>query len=341
MDSLPADKVLYFDHGYYIVTSTVNVPKNIKITGEIWPLIMAKGSFFNDQSKPQPVFSVGKAGESGAVEISELMFETMGPAAGAIMLQWNLNGAQGANGLWDTHIRVGGSAGTQLQSDKCSKAPEASHANVNTACIGAYMLFHSSQQASVYMENTWFWVSDHELDLADHRQIDIYNGRGVLIESQNPVWMYGTASEHSVLYQYQLTKAKNVFMGFIQSESAYYQSNPQAPAPFTVRAATDPTFSGNNAQLNKGWGLRIVDSSDIAVYGAGLYSFFENYGQTCVNAQNCQTNMISYEGANNNVVLYGISTKAAVNMVSVNGKGVALDQDNRSNFCATLALFSP
>lgn len=36
---------------------------------------------------------------------------------------------------------------------------------------------------------------------------------------------------------------------------------------------------------------------------------------------------------------YGLSTKAAKNMVTVNGQSAALDGDNRNNFCATLALF--
>lgn len=26
-----------------------------------------------------------------------------------------------------------------------------------------------------------------------------------------------------------------------------------------------------------GWGLRVLDSQDLHVYGAGLYSFFNNY----------------------------------------------------------------
>jgi hypothetical protein len=40
------------------------------------------------------------------------------------------------------------------------------------------------------------------------------------------------------------------------------------------------------------------------------------------------------------IYLYGLSTKAATNMVSVNGASGALDSDNRNNFCATVALFS-
>jgi hypothetical protein len=41
-----------------------------------------------------------------------------------------------------------------------------------------------------------------------------------------------------------------------------------------------------------------------------------------------------------NVFLYGLSTKAAKNMVTLGGKSAALDSDNRNNFCATVALFN-
>ncbi len=45
-DKAKPDQIVYFDHGAYLITSTVNVPKNTKITGEIWPLIMASGPAF-------------------------------------------------------------------------------------------------------------------------------------------------------------------------------------------------------------------------------------------------------------------------------------------------------
>jgi glucan 1,3-beta-glucosidase len=80
-------------------------------------------------------------------------------------------------------------------------------------------LIHIKAGASAYLENTWFWVSDHELDLADHSQINIYNGRGVLVEGDGPVWMYGTSSEHNQLYNYQVVNAQNVYMALIQTET--------------------------------------------------------------------------------------------------------------------------
>jgi len=343
MNAVTSNQVLYFDHGAYLITSTINVPANIKITGEIWPLIMGSGSFFADQNNPQPVFRVGNKGQSGAVEMSDIIFEVKGAAPGAVMVEWNLASAQGASGLWDVHFRIGGTAGTGLQSDTCSKNPGVTH-SANPDCYGAFMLFHAtSTSTNVYLENTWGWVADHELDLPDHNQIDIYNGRGILIES-NTAWFWGTSYEHSVLYNYQLLNAENIFMGHIQSETPYWQSNPSALVPFTMQqnAFQDPNFSTCSSQnlrapCDKSWGLRVVASNNILIYGTGLYSFFENYDQDCVASNNCQENMISVQSGSKNVHLYGVSTKASINMVTLNGRAAGQDAGNRNNFCGTLA----
>ena len=341
-DAATADNVVYFDHGAYVITSTVNVPKNIRITGEIWPLIMAGGDkFFKDQANPKPVFKVGNAGDSGAVEISDLIFETLGPQPGAILMEWNLGQtSQGSSGLWDVHFRIGGSAGTKLQSNTCSKTP-AQTTPANPDCIAAFLLLHVTATGAVYVENCWFWVADHELDLADHNQINIYNGRGVLIESKpGPVWLWGTSSEHNVLYNYQVNNAANVFMGLIQTETPYFQSNPDASVPFTVNAAfSDPDLTQGESLAKKAWGVRVKGSSDVFIYGAGLYSFFDNYNQDCLATENCQDNMLSIESSTNVQVL-ALSTKAAVNMVTVEGQSAALDKDNRNNFCAAIAVFA-
>ncbi|RDW83246.1 glycoside hydrolase family 55 protein [Coleophoma crateriformis] len=342
-DKATNGSIVYFDHGAYLVTSTVKVPKDIKITGEMWPLIMAGGSTsFSDQANPKAVFQVGQPGDTGSVEMSDLVFETVGPQPGAILMEWNVKEAsQGSAGMWDVHFRIGGSAGTQLQSDKCAKNPNVTAA-ANPSCEGAFMLLHVTNQSSIYLENNWFWVSDHELDLTDHNQINIFNGRGVLIASEaGPVWMYGTSSEHSVLYNYQISNAANVYMALIQTETPYYQSNPGATTPFTVNAAyNDPDFSKcTGTGCDKAWGLRIVGSKDVFVYGAGLYSFFDNYDQTCLETESCQENIMSIENSGS-VYMFGLSTKASVNMLTVDGKSAALDSDNRNNFCATLAFFA-
>ncbi|OAX78460.1 hypothetical protein ACJ72_07232 [Emergomyces africanus] len=342
LDNAKEGQIVYFDHGAYVITSTIKVPKDIKITGEIWPLLMASGPNFSDESKPIPMLQVGQPGDKGTVEISDLMLETKGPAPGAILVEWNVAEAtQGSVGMWDVHLRIGGSAGTELQSDHCAKTPN-STTTPDPKCVGAFMLMHITKQASGYFENTWLWVSDHELDLPDHGQINIYNGRGLLIESTGPVWLYGSASEHSQLYQYSIVDAKNVFMALIQVETPYYQANPNALTPFKPNEAFhDPDFSNCKTDAcKKAWGLRILRSSDVYLYGGGLYSFFENYNQDCLATESCQENMIEVDCSP--VYLYGISTKASTNMITRKGDGnqaLVKQIENRNNFCSTLAIF--
>lgn len=114
--------------------------------------------------------------------------------------------------MWDSHFRVGGAIGSNLQLHNCPKLvgfiPE---------CMAASLILHLTQTSSGYFENVWAWVADHDIDVSlfgatdsSASQVSIYSGRGILIESQGPTWLYGTASEHSILYQYQLLNANNV-----------------------------------------------------------------------------------------------------------------------------------
>ncbi|KAF2469872.1 pectin lyase-like protein [Lindgomyces ingoldianus] len=344
IDSFQEGQVLYADHGAYLIQKTITIPaeKNIKMVGEIWPLFMATGEFFSNMDDPKPAFQVGKqSGDKGTFEMSDCIITTKGPAPGAILMEWNIAADKaGTAGLWDTHFRVGGFAGTDLQSSNCKKNPTAQH-EADPKCIGSFMQLHVTKSSNGYFENVWLWTADHELDQSDHSQIDIYNGRGMLVESQGPVWLWGTASEHSQLSQYQFQGAKDVFYGAIQTETPYYQPNPAATAPFKTNSKYfDPDFSKCTTDgCKSAWAVRVLDSSSIWGYGSGTYSFFSNYDQVCVTNQNCQENIIQVDNSTN-VNMFGISTKASVNMITQNGQGVAKDKDNRSNFCATLAIFA-
>ena len=333
-------KIIYFPAGFYVVTSTIYVPPGTRIIGEAWPVIAASGAFFQDESNPVPMLQVGKAGEQGLVEISDIIFATQGQAPGAILVEWNIrdpDGNQGAAGMWDAHFRIGGALGTKLDSTNCQKFT-ASTSN----CKASYLALHLTPSSSAYLENVWVWTSDHDLDNG-HSQISIFNARGVLIESTNgPVWMYGTASEHHTLYQYNLVNTKNVVMGLIQTETPYYQSAPPAPSPFTVNSnLNDPDFSRCGASLPcaMAWGLRVKGSSDVFVYGAGLYNFFQNYDQGCLTGENCQEAMVEVDGQSNGVHVYNLNTKASTKMVTVDEVGVVYQADNRNTFCSTITGF--
>lgn len=222
-NSLNENQVAYLDHGAYVVTSTIVVPPNIRIMGEAWPYIMvsAEQGNFADPTNPQPVFQVGTSGQTGFLEMQDIIFECLGPTPGAIVVEWNLlQNSPASAGMWDVHWRIGGSAGTQLESNICSKDPSVQITTPNPSCYGAFLLMHITPSAGMYMENNWGWVADHELDMTDYNQLNIWNGRGLLVESVSPTWIVGGSFEHSQLYNYQMANAKNLYMSHIQSETA-------------------------------------------------------------------------------------------------------------------------
>jgi glucan 1,3-beta-glucosidase len=336
-----ANKIVFFDAGTYVVTGTIYVPAGSRIVGEAYPVILSSGAYFADMANPKPVVQIGKPGELGLVEWSDMIVSTRGAQAGATLIEWNLASAGTPSGMWDVHTRVGGFAGSDLQVGQCPKTPTTvvTSANLAENCIAAFMSMHITASASgLYMENVWLWVADHDVEDPALTQITIYAGRGLLIESTaGNIWLYGTAVEHHVLYEYQLAGTSAVVMGQIQTETAYYQPNPDATIPFPALAAyQDPVLVAGAS----GWGLRIVDSSAVLVYGVGLYSFFSNNNVTCSNQGNgeaCQSRIFSVEDSS--VSVYNLNTVGTTNMITLNGADVAVYSDNLDGFVDSIALF--
>lgn len=327
--------IVYFPAGSYIVTSTVTVPKGSILVGELWSQIMGSGAAFSDINKPTAIVKVGEEGDVGSVEITDLMITVQGATAGAVLMEWNIRGEKpGDAAMWDTHFRVGGAAGSQLQVQDCPKLT----GSVNPKCIAASMLMHVKTGSSGYFENIWAWVADHDLDILEQTQIDIYTARGILIEGDGPHWLYGTASEHCVLYQYSLQNASNVFMGMIQTESPYFQETPKAPEPFTSvlgQFTGDPDFKDcdpNDRRCAFSWGVLINKSKDIFVYGAGLYSWFQEYEQTCLETMDCQKKMVQILESTA-IWVYNMATVGVLEMLS--GPTVIEAEPNRNSYAST------
>lgn len=185
----------------------------------------------------------------------------------------------------------------------------------------------------------WFIKLFHSLTISVFPRI-----RGALIESSDgPVWMYGTAFEHSGLFDYQFAHAKNVYAGHIQHETAYYQGNPDAVVPFTPQTAfTDPPFTDCAANVTncvRTWGLRLVNASSVFIYGIGLYNFFDNWDTAaCLPTESCQEHMVDVENCTD-VYLWALSTKGSQYLVSYQGQDVVPYGVNQANFCDTIALF--
>lgn len=174
--------VVHIDSGTYKITTTLFIPPGARIVGEGYPIIMSSGGFFNDMNNPKPVVKVGNPGQSGQVELTDFIVSTQGRQAGAVGIEWNLATPGTPSGMWDVHVRIGGFAGSNLQVSQCPKTP--GNPAINQNCIAAYMLMHVTPSATgLYMENTWLWTADHDIDSQANTQITIYSGRGLFIES--------------------------------------------------------------------------------------------------------------------------------------------------------------
>lgn len=335
-------KIIFVDAGTYILTGTVSVPSGTRLVGETWSQFAAKGSYFGDASNPKVMLRVGEKGEFGSVEMQDLLFTTQGATPGAILVEWNIKASnQGSAGLWDCHVRIGGATGTELTPAECPALP----GGVTPGCQAASAMMHVTKGASGYFENMWLWVADHMIDDPllddnnnDMEQVTIYVARGILIESQDATWLYGTASEHATYYQYNFHNARNIFAGMVQTESPYYQPVPAAPLPFSVEAgvmAGDPNYSncmsgsggGDFDGCDSSWAVIIEGSQDIFVAGAGLYSWFDSYTQDCIDSHECQKALVLLKNNYLNVRLQHLITIGAKYMVVSEGNGV-LATDN-------------
>ena len=140
-------------------------------------------------------------------------------------------------------------------------------------------------------------LTDHDLDnqtnayayenaagipLNIETQVNIYAGRGLLIKSKGPTWLWGTSVEHAKLYNYSLSTANNIFLGHMQTETPYYQLQVNVLVLAYLEGqggfVNDPTFTDCNDNSNyiASWALRIINSTNLFIYSAGLYSFFDN-----------------------------------------------------------------
>ncbi|KAJ8125730.1 hypothetical protein O1611_g7907 [Lasiodiplodia mahajangana] len=200
----------------------------------------------------------------------------------------------------------------------------------------------------------WLWTADHDIDDNNITQISVYVARGMLIESVKPLWLYGTASEHSVFYQYEFYQAQNVLAAMIQTESPYYQPNPLPPTPFTDAVGvfpSDPDYDcpdGKQEGCDASWAVRMVSSSNITVAGAGLYSWFQTYAQTCVDTQNCQLSLVQMQDNSGDIHFWNLITIGALNMISSDARDshIEISALNYTNvdyhpFWSQLSLFEP
>ena len=112
--------------------------------------------------------------------------------------------------------------------------------------------------------------------------------------------------------------------------------------PYGSSAAySDPTYSSGDSA----WGLRVLNSKNVMIYGGGLYSFFRNYDVSCSSPdaangnRNCQQRIFSIEGASS-VQAFALSEVGVQSMITVDGVDKALWSDNLSVYPNTIGWVS-
>ncbi|KAJ6789224.1 hypothetical protein PWT90_05834 [Aphanocladium album] len=359
LDERQPGDITYFPAGIYQVKGTVKVPPNTIIVGSSWSQIQGTGSYFEDENSPKVMVRVGKPGDWGIIEISDMIFTVKGPTAGCILMEWNIRQiTQGNVAMWDSHFRVGGAEGSDLQVAECP----AKASSVDKKCKAASMILHMTPNSSGYFDNVWVWTADHDLDNPANAetyetddgiprntktQVSVYSARGVLVESKGPTWFYGTASEHNQMYQYQLQGASNIFFGHMQTETPYYQPNPTATGPYLPgNFRSDPTFLNckeGDKSCQTSWALRILHSKDVVIYGGGFYSFFQDNDLGCTEKEDCQKSMIE-TSYSDGIWIYNIFTKGNQEIVTPAGnhfKTLEFDDSTRNGYTSEIAAWLP
>ncbi|KAF4286853.1 hypothetical protein CNMCM8689_001585 [Aspergillus fumigatus] len=325
-------KVIYFPAGTYIVTDTIFVPANIRIVGDPYAsAISASGSKFTDINAVRPMIRFGYPGDIGVLHVSDMMFTVADVLPGCQVVEVNIAGnSQGDVGFWNTHFRIGGAAGSLVET-KCQGSP--------ADCKAAWGLLRLTSTSSAYIENMWGWTADHDLD--GSRPQTIATGRGLLVEANKATWLVGTGFEHNTLYQYNFQQARNVFSALQQSESPYWQGpgNLLAPAPWDQNLiASDPDYSecaANDATCRMALFELIRSSSNLFLYGGCNWVFFNNK-QSCQG--DCQQNAIRIMDSSS-LYLYGTNTKSTTNMVLNGNTPIAKQSDNAGGWGGVIAAY--
>ncbi|KAL2807684.1 pectin lyase fold/virulence factor [Aspergillus granulosus] len=327
--------LIYFPAGTYMVTDTIFVPAGKRIIGDPYAsTISGLGSKFQDPAAVRPMVKFGYPGDVGVAQVSDMVFTVGDILPGCKIVEVNIAGATpGDVGFWNTHIRIGGAAGSRVES-QCTTSPD--------QCKAAWAALHLTSTSSAYIENMWGWTADHDLDGTNPQTIS--TGRGLLVEATAATWLVGTGFEHHTLYQYNFDAAHNVLSTMQQSETPYWQGpgNLLAPAPWQDNVApTDPDFSqcaADDALCRMALFERIHASSNLFLYGGCNWVFFNNNLNCNTTSGKCQKNAVQVLDSTA-IYLYGTNTKSTINMVLDNNTAIATENGNAGGWGGVIAAY--
>lgn len=85
-----------------------------------------------------------------------MLFTVADVLPGTILIEVNMAGeSPAAVSFHNTHVRIGGAADSRLESACQDEA---------LPCKAAFMALHLRETSSTYIEGSWLWTADHDLD---------------------------------------------------------------------------------------------------------------------------------------------------------------------------------
>jgi hypothetical protein len=106
--------------------------------------------------------------------------------------------------------------------------------------------------AGVYFEEGWGWVADHDINTG--QSLTVKNPRGMTVTGSGESWLYGTAMEHSFLWQYNFSGCGPVTTIVTQTETDYWSTPPS------------------------GWAM-VHENARVQMYGSGWYKCVATAGR--------------------------------------------------------------
>lgn len=187
LNAAAGKQLLYFPHGIYLLSDTLLIPPGSRLVGESFTEFSATGNKFKDAKNPTPMVKVGSSRDVGVAQMTDFVFTIADILPGTVMLEVNMAGDKPGNvGFFNCHFRVGGARGSKVETSCTS--PQ--------TCMASRIAAHFTTSSSAYVENSWTWGADHDLDGSATSTPS--SGGGFVVESQNAMWMLGIGIGKSV-----------------------------------------------------------------------------------------------------------------------------------------------
>jgi hypothetical protein len=185
-----------------------------------------------------------------------LNVSTKGPAAGAIVIEWNVNDGV----AYSVHARVGGLQGSEQTAAECPAGADMEK------CRAAALLLHITPTGAGMFENMILSVADTDYQ---GNSVNVYAARGLLAQSRKATWLYSISSSNALFYQFNIFRARNIATFSLKTDT----SSLVPPAPFDGSIGTFPgdpdyyCFGDDFDGCDFAWGGLISQSQQVLVQG--------------------------------------------------------------------------